>query len=185
MQLRRTELDGVVVIEPKVFEDERGFFYESWSASRYAEVGLPDRFVQDNVSSSRRGSLRGLHLQSPPFAQGKLVWVLEGEVFDVAVDLRVGSKTFGRWVGEMLSAENRRQLYVPPGFAHGFCVTSERALFAYKCTEYYTPSAELSVLWNDPAIGIEWPIADPVLSKRDALGLKLADVPRERLARVE
>ena len=170
-----------MVIEPAVFQDGRGFFYESWSARKYEELGLPAQFVQDNVSRSGRGTLRGLHLQSPPHGQGKLVHVLEGEVFDVAVDVRVGSPTFGQWVGETLSAENHRQLYVPPGFAHGFCVLSEHALFAYKCTQYYAPQAELSVLWNDPAIGIEWPLRDPMLSKKDVAGLPLAQVPRERL----
>jgi dTDP-4-dehydrorhamnose 3,5-epimerase len=183
MQVRKTELDGVVVIEPRVFEDARGYFYESWSAQRYAELGVPAQFVQDNISRSRRGTLRGLHLQSPPHGQGKLVFVLEGEVFDVAVDVRVGSPTFGRSTGQTLSAQNRRQMYVPPGFAHGFCVVSEEALFAYKCTEYYAPAAELSVLWNDPEIGIAWPIDSPVLSKKDAAGIPLRDVPRARLPR--
>ena len=184
MQVHKTKLDGVLLIEPRVFEDERGFFFESWSAQRYAELGLPERFVQDNVSRSRRGTLRGLHMQSPPFGQGKLVYVLEGEVFDVAVDVRVGSPTFGQWVGETLSAQNHRQMYVPPGFAHGFCVVSEQALFAYKCTEVYAPEAEISVLWNDPAIGVEWPIPDPVLSKRDAAGTPFAAVPHDRLPRI-
>jgi dTDP-4-dehydrorhamnose 3,5-epimerase len=183
MRVHRTELDGVLVIEPRVFEDERGYFFETWSAQRYAELGLPSAFVQDNVSRSGRGTLRGLHLQSPPHGQGKLVFVLEGEVFDVAVDVRVGSPTFGRFVSQMLSAQNRRQLYVPPGFAHGFCVVSEHALFAYKCTEYYAPAAELSVLWNDPEIGIAWPIAAPVLSRRDAAGTPLREVAPDRLAR--
>ena len=183
MQVHRTELDGVVLIEPRVFEDERGYFFESWAGRRYAEHGLPSEFVQDNVSRSCRGTLRGLHLQSPPHGQGKLVFVLEGEVFDVAVDVRLGSPTFGRWVGQMLSGSNRRQLYIPPGFAHGFCVVSEQALFAYKCTTYYAPAAELSVLWNDPEIGIEWPVASPVLSKRDAAGTPLRQVAHDRLPR--
>lgn len=185
MQVHETKLGGVVVIEPRVFEDERGYFFESWAAQRYAEHGLPAEFVQDNVSRSKRGTLRGLHLQSPPVGQGKLVFVLEGEVFDVAVDMRVDSPTFGQWVGETLSARNRRQLYVPPGFAHGFCVLSEEALFAYKCTAYYSPAAEVSVQWNDPEIGIAWPIKSPVLSKRDAAGTPLRAVPRERLPRME
>jgi dTDP-4-dehydrorhamnose 3,5-epimerase len=183
MRVHKTELDGVVVIEPRVFEDERGYFYESWSAQRYAELGVSAQFVQDNVSRSRRGTLRGLHLQSPPHEQGKLVFVLEGEVFDVAVDVRVGSPTFGRSTSQTLSAQNRRQMYVPPGFAHGFCVVSEEALFAYKCTSYYAPAAEVSVLWNDPEIGIAWPIDSPVLSKKDAAGTPLRDVARERLPR--
>ena len=185
MRVRKTELDGVVVIEPRVFEDQRGYFFESWAARRYAEHGLPANFVQDNVSRSRRGTLRGLHLQSPPLGQGKLVYVLEGEVFDVAVDVRVGSPTFGRWTAETLSASNRRQLYLPPGFAHGFCVVSEEALFVYKCTEYYAPEAEVSVLWNDPAIGIAWPLGEPVLSQRDGAARPLAEIPRERLPHME
>ena len=185
MRVEKTKLDGVVVVEPRVFEDERGFFYESWSGARYGEHGLSASFVQDNVSRSRRGTLRGLHLQSPPQGQGKLVFVLEGEVFDVAVDVRVGSPTFGQWVGQTLSAQNRRQMYVPPGFAHGFCVLSEHALFAYKCTAYYAPAAEISVLWNDPEIGVDWPIDAPVLSKRDAAGIPLREVARERLPRMD
>jgi dTDP-4-dehydrorhamnose 3,5-epimerase len=183
MKVEKTKLAGVMLIEPDVFKDPRGFFFESWSARKYEGLGLPSAFVQDNVSRSARGTLRGLHLQSPPQGQGKLVYVLEGEVFDVAVDVRVGSPTFGQWVGEVLSAENHRQLYLPPGFAHGFCVLSESALFAYKCTEYYAPTAEVSVLWNDPKIGIEWPVREPLLSKRDAAGTPLADVPHDRLPR--
>jgi dTDP-4-dehydrorhamnose 3,5-epimerase len=185
MRVHETKLAGVVVIEPHVFGDERGFFFESWSERRYVEQGLPVVFVQDNVSRSRCGTLRGLHLQSPPMEPGKLVYVLEGEVFDVVVDVRLGSASFGRWVGETLSARNHRQLYVPPGFAHGFCVLSEHALFAYKCTQYYSPAAELSVLWNDPRIGVAWPIDNPVLSKRDAAGVPLDQVPHERLPRLE
>jgi dTDP-4-dehydrorhamnose 3,5-epimerase len=185
MKVTETPLAGVLAIEPDVFADPRGFFFESWSAKKYAELGLPQAFVQDNVSRSARGILRGLHLQSPPFGQGKLVYVLEGEVFDVAVDARLGSPTFGKWTGSVLSAENHRQLYVPPGFAHGFCVLSESALFAYKCTEYYAPAAELSVLWNDPQIGIDWPLREPMLSKKDAAGIPLAQVPHDRLARFE
>jgi dTDP-4-dehydrorhamnose 3,5-epimerase len=183
MKVAQTKLEGVLAIEPDVFGDPRGFFFESWSARKYAELGLPSAFVQDNVSRSSRGILRGLHLQSPPRGQGKLVYVLEGEVFDVAVDVRVGSPTFGQWTSEILSAENHRQLYVPPGFAHGFCVVSEQALFAYKCTEYYAPEAEISVLWNDPALAIDWPLREPLLSKRDASGVPLAQVERERLPR--
>jgi dTDP-4-dehydrorhamnose 3,5-epimerase len=183
MKLLPTRLPDVVLIEPDVFKDPRGFFLESWSARKYAELGIATPFVQDNVSRSCRGTLRGLHLQSPPLGQGKLVYVLEGEVFDVAVDVRAGSPSFGRWTGEILSSDNNRQLYVPPGFAHGFCVLSESALFAYKCTDYYAPAAEVSVLWNDPAIGIDWPLQDPLLSKRDAAGTPLAEVQRERLPR--
>jgi dTDP-4-dehydrorhamnose 3,5-epimerase len=182
MKVTPTPLSGVVAIEPKVFGDARGFFLETWHRERYAELGVSRDFVQDNVSRSQKGILRGLHLQNP-FAQGKLVQVFEGEVFDVAVDVRFGSPTFGKWVGERLSGENKRQLYIPEGFAHGFCVLSEHALFVYKCTELYHPETELTIAWNDPALAIDWPIANPTLSGKDQAGLKLADVPRERLPR--
>ena len=180
MKVEQTALPGVLVLEPKVFGDARGFFMETWNRSRYAEAGLPGEFVQDNVSYSRHGVLRGLHYQSPR-AQGKLVHVLEGEVFDVAVDVRVGSPTFGRWAGATLSAQNRRQLWIPPGFAHGFCVTGETALFCYKCTELYAPEHEGSILWNDPAIGIAWPLEHPTLSAKDAAAPPLAAVSPARL----
>jgi len=180
MKVERTALPGVLILEPKVFGDARGFFMETWNRSRYAEAGLPGEFVQDNVSYSRHGVLRGLHYQSPR-AQGKLVHVLEGEVFDVAVDVRVGSPTFGRWAGATLSAQNRRQLWIPPGFAHGFCVTGETALFCYKCTELYAPEHDGSILWNDPAIGIAWPLEHPTLSAKDAAAPPLAAVSPARL----
>ena len=182
MQATPTALPEVLRIEPKVFGDARGYFFETWHRERYAELGLPREFVQDNLSRSQRGILRGLHLQEP-YAQGKLVQVLEGAVFDVAVDVRVGSPTFGRWVSEVFSAENHRQLWVPPGFAHGFCVTSEAAVLSYKCTELYHPETELSVAWNDPGLAIPWPVQEPVLSKKDAAALRLADIPTERLPR--
>jgi dTDP-4-dehydrorhamnose 3,5-epimerase len=185
MRVLPTKLEGLVIIEPDVFGDDRGYFLESWSQRRFAEAGIDQPFVQDNLSRSSRGTLRGLHLQSPPHGQGKLVHVLEGEVFDVAVDVRVDSPTFGQWIGATLSAQNHRQVYVPPGFAHGFCVTSEYALFAYKCTQGYAPASELCVLWNDPALGIEWPVREPLLSKKDALGVPLAAAPRDRLPRME
>jgi dTDP-4-dehydrorhamnose 3,5-epimerase len=181
MKVTPTALPEVLLIEPAVFGDARGYFYESWSGRRFEEQGLPLMFVQDNVSRSQRGILRGLHLQSPPSAQGKLVSVLLGEVYDVAVDARAGSPSFGKFIAERLSAENKRQLYIPPGFAHGFVVTSDEAIFTYKCTAYYDPKLELSVLWNDPALGIPWPVEAPGLSGKDAAGLRLADVPRERL----
>lgn len=180
MKVLKTELEGVLIVEPKVFGDARGFFFESWSQSRYAEAGLPGRFVQDNLSKSSKGILRGLHLQHPR-GQGKLVQVLAGEVFDVAVDVRVGSPAFGRWVGVTISGDNHRQVYIPPGFAHGFCVLSEEALFAYKCTETYDREAELGVLWNDPALGIEWPVTDPLLSEKDTAFPVLADISVDRL----
>ena len=182
MDVTPTALPEVLRIDPKVFVDARGYFHETWQRERYAALGVPREFVQDNISRSQRGILRGLHLQEP-YGQGKLVQVLDGEVFDVAVDVRFGSPTYGRWVSELLSSENHRQLYIPPGFAHGFCVTSESALLHYKCTEQYHPETELSVAWNDPGLGIDWPVTDPVLSKKDAAARPLAEVPPERLPR--
>ncbi|QYJ16108.1 dTDP-4-dehydrorhamnose 3,5-epimerase [Rubrobacter xylanophilus DSM 9941] len=180
MRVLETELPGVLLVEPDVFGDERGFFMESWSGRRYREAGLPECFVQDNLSFSRRGVLRGLHFQHPR-GQGKLVSVLQGEVFDVAVDVRRGSPTFGRWVGVSLSEANKRQLYIPPGFAHGFVVLSEAALFFYKCTEYYAPECERTVLWNDPEIGIGWPVEEPVLSEKDQEAPTLREMPPAHL----
>src|SRR3989338_2589456 len=182
MQIINTALPGVLIIEPKVFGDQRGFFMETWNQANYAAAGIPDTFVQDNLSLSKKGTLRGLHFQNPN-AQGKLVYVLQGEVFDVAVDIRHGSPTFGQSVSIVLSADNKRQLYIPPGFAHGFCVTSETALFAYKCTDKYNPRAEASVLWNDPALNIEWPTDNPELSTKDIQGIRLAALPVDRLPR--
>jgi dTDP-4-dehydrorhamnose 3,5-epimerase len=180
MNIEATCLPGVLLIKPEVFGDARGFFLESWNRRRYAEAGLDRDFVQDNLSFSRRGILRGLHFQNPG-PQGKLVQVLRGEVFDVAVDIRVGSPSFGQWYGTVLSEENHHQLYVPENFAHGFCVTSETALFAYKCTDFYRPANEHSLLWNDPDIGIAWPIDSPELSAKDQAGRRLQDFPPESL----
>lgn len=173
-------LPEVILIEPAVFGDARGFFVETWSQRRYAEAGIDALFVQDNVSLSRMGILRGLHLQYPN-SQGKLVQVLSGEVFDVAVDVRQGSPNFGKSTTAYLSAENHRQFWIPPGFAHGFLVTSETALFQYKCTAYYSPADELSIRWDDPDLGIEWPMKDPILSGKDSSALCLKDVPESRL----
>ncbi len=180
MNILKCELAGLLIIEPKVFGDARGFFLESWNRQRYREAGLDLDFVQDNVSLSRRGTLRGLHFQNPK-AQGKLLQVLLGEVFDVAVDLRRSSPTFGRWHALTLSGENKRQFYVPPGFAHGFYVVSETALFQYKCTELYSPKDELTLKWDDPEIGIVWPDPQPLLSEKDKKGLPLRQMPAERL----
>lgn len=180
MNVTRCDIAGLLIIEPKVFGDARGFFLETWNEQRYREVGLDLHFVQDNLSSSRRGTLRGLHYQNPK-AQGKLVWVIEGEVFDVAVDLRRCSPTFGRWHGLNLSGKNRLQFYVPRGFAHGFAVLSETAVFAYKCTELYSPKDELTLSWNDPDVGVKWPFHDPVLSEKDKKGVRLKDLPADRL----
>jgi dTDP-4-dehydrorhamnose 3,5-epimerase len=175
MKVVETRLAGVLILEPRVFRDDRGHFLESWNSARYAEHGIPERFVQDNLSVSRRGVLRGLHFQYPS-PQGKLVSAVQGAVFDVAVDLRKGSPTFGEWVGVELSQENHRQMWIPEGFAHGFQVTSESALFTYKCTEYYAPEHEGSLRWNDPDLAIEWPIPEPVLSSKDADAPLLRDL---------
>jgi dTDP-4-dehydrorhamnose 3,5-epimerase len=177
MTIKETGLPGVIVLEPKVFRDDRGFFMETYQRERYLEAGIPYEFVQDNLSRSTYGTLRGLHLQHPT-DQAKLVSVLEGEVFDVAVDVREGSPSYGRWHGERLSAENARQMLVPPGFAHGFCVVSEVALFSYKCSAPYSPKDELSVAWNDPEIGIQWPVANPTLSPKDTAAPTLKEMPR-------
>lgn len=179
MKVITSHLEGALILEPRVFGDARGFFMESWNARRYREAGIDEQFVQDNVSRSVRGVLRGLHLQHPQ-GQGKLVQVLEGEVFDVAVDIRKGSPTYGQWEGVALSGENHRQFYIPPGFAHGFCVLSDTALFSYKCTEFYAPENEVSIRWDDPEIGIDWPIDSPVLSPKDANGVLLRDLPAHR-----
>lgn len=180
MHVIETNLPGVLIIEPKVFGDARGYFFETWQQARYAAIGIKENFVQDNISYSARGVLRGLHYQNPN-TQGKLVTVLQGEVFDVAVDIRVGSPKFGQWTGVYLSGENHRQLWVPPGFAHGFCVTSETAYFSYKCTDVYTPQAEGGIIWNDSDIGIEWPLADVVLSDKDKVYVKLRDISFDKL----
>jgi len=184
MKVEAGTIPGLRIIEPAVFGDRRGFFMESYSRDRYAEAGLPHEFVQDNVSVSDQGILRGLHLQHPN-DQGKLCFVLEGEVFDVAVDVRVGSPTFGRWEGVTLSSENKRQLYVPPGFAHGFCVISERAMFSYKCTDFYSAPNEIGIAWDDPEIGIDWPIQSPQLSAKDGQNRPLRDIPADRLPSYE
>ncbi|MBN2513223.1 MAG: dTDP-4-dehydrorhamnose 3,5-epimerase [Sedimentisphaerales bacterium] len=177
-----TAIPDAIILEPKVFGDARGFFVETYSAKRYAEAGIPETFVQDNISFSQRGVLRGLHFQNPN-GQGKLVQVLQGEVYDVAVDIRLGSPTFSRWVGVILSAENKRQFFIPAGFAHGFCVLSETALFHYKCTEYYAPANEGGIAWNDTDIGIEWPMLQPTLSAKDSAFGPLKNYPVERLPR--
>ncbi|MBI3865419.1 MAG: dTDP-4-dehydrorhamnose 3,5-epimerase [Planctomycetia bacterium] len=173
MQFVSTELQGIVVIEPKVFEDERGFFLETFHRPRFAAAGIDVEFVQDNHSRSRQGVLRGLHYQLTR-PQGKLVRVVRGSVLDVAVDLRRSSPTFGRWFGCELSESNRRQVYIPPGFAHAFCVTSDVADVIYKCTEVYVPQDERTLLWSDPALGIKWPVANPIVSAKDERGVPLS-----------
>lgn len=175
MKVTPQSIPEVLLIEPQVFGDARGFFKETFHAERYSAAGITLRFVQDNLSRSRKGILRGLHLQNPR-PQGKLVSVLEGEVFDVAVDVRVGSPTFGKWVSAVLSGDNHHQLWVPPGFAHGFAVTSESAVFFYKCTDLYEPKSELGVAFDDPALGIPWPVKEPLLSEKDKKNLPLAQI---------
>jgi dTDP-4-dehydrorhamnose 3,5-epimerase len=180
MNIVAGELPGVRIIEPDVFGDARGFFLETWNRARYAAAGLDVEFVQDNLSFSAQGILRGLHFQSPN-PQGKLVQVLQGEVLDVVVDLRRSSPQFGKWEAIGLSAENKRQVYVPPGCAHGFAVVSPAALFHYKCTSLYSPKDEMTLLWNDPDLGIRWPLTNPQLSAKDQKGLRLRDIPPDRL----
>ncbi len=182
MKVVPTDLDGVQIIEPKVFRDHRGFFLETYHEKRYREAGIPSRFVQDNLSFSVRGTLRGLHYQLR-HPQAKLVQVLTGEIFDVAVDLRPGSRTFGRWTGVYLSGDNQRQLFIPEGFAHGFCVLSETAYFSYKCSDLYTPGDEGGIFWADPEIGIDWPVSDPIISEKDMALPKLHTCPPEKLPR--
>ena len=171
MRIEETSLPGVLLLEPKVFGDARGFFLETFRRQTFEQAGIPGEFVQDNLSQSCRGTLRGLHYQirNP---QGKLVQVFAGEIFDVAVDLRKNSPTFGRWTGATLSGDNHLQLWIPPGFAHGFCVLSESALMFYKCTDTYHPEHERTLMWNDPGVGIDWPLnGEPVLSEKDQRGL--------------
>jgi dTDP-4-dehydrorhamnose 3,5-epimerase len=176
VKVTATELPGVLLIEPRVHRDARGFFLETHHQQRYREHGIPGPFVQDNHSHSLHATLRGLHAQLGERPQGKLVRAVEGEMFDVAVDIRRGSPTFARWVGVTLSGDNFRQLYIPPGFAHGFCVLSNRVHVEYKCTDYYSPDHEMTVAWDDPEIGIAWPIAEPVLSPKDAGAPALRDL---------
>ncbi len=178
MRVVKCELSEVLLVEPDIFEDARGWFFETFHAQRYAALGIPGPFVQDNVSHSVRGTLRGLHYQLRQ-PQGKLVMVLEGEAFDVAVDIRKGSPTFGKWMGVQLSSKNKRQLYIPPGFAHGFCVLSETAGFVYKCTDFYSPQDERGIIWNDPTLGIRWPVSAPLLSTKDQAYKTLADMSSE------
>ena len=183
MKITETDLPGCLVIEPRVFGDDRGFFYESFNLDRFAEHGLAPAFVQGNVSFSQRGVLRGLHYQWPK-PQGKYVTVLQGEVWDVAVDIRRGSPTFGRWTAVVLNADNRRHFWIPPGFAHGFAVLSETALFSYLCTETYDAVADAAIRWDDPALAIDWPVSLPSLSPKDAAAPLLAEIPVERLPHV-
>jgi dTDP-4-dehydrorhamnose 3,5-epimerase len=180
MDVVQVDLPGVLLIRPRVFRDDRGSFLETWRRERYADVGLPETFVQDNAAVSTRGVLRGLHYQHP-HPQGKLVMTLHGEVFDVAVDIRTGSPHFGRWFGTTLSEENGHQLWIPEGFAHGYAVLTDTAVFAYKCTTTYHAEGDAAVAWNDPDIGIRWPIPEPHLSPKDAAAPRLRDMDPDRL----
>jgi dTDP-4-dehydrorhamnose 3,5-epimerase len=180
MKVVQTSLPGAVVIEPQVFGDPRGFFYESYNQAKYVAAGITASFVQSNVSRSSKGVLRGLHYQWPN-PQGKLVSVLEGEVYDVAVDIRRGSPTFGQWAGVMLTADNHRHFWIPEGFAHGFCVLSDYATFTYQCTALYDAKADASIRWDDASLGIDWPISEPQLSEKDLKAPLLADVAADRL----
>ncbi|HEY9721582.1 MAG TPA: dTDP-4-dehydrorhamnose 3,5-epimerase [Oscillatoriaceae cyanobacterium] len=180
MNVVQTALPGVVILEPKVFGDARGFFLETYRENTYREAGIPQRFVQANHSRSRRGVLRGLHYQLVQ-PQGKLVSVARGQVFDVAVDVRRGSPTFGQWVSCLLDDETHRQMYIPPGFAHGFAVVSEVADFLYQCTDYYHPNSEAGIAWNDPDLAITWPELDTVLSEKDLNNPRLKDQSEDRL----
>ncbi len=178
MKFIPTDLPGVIIIEPQVYRDERGFFLETYHREKYGKGGIDVSFIQDNHSRSVRGAVRGLHAQLR-HPQGKLIRVIEGEIYDVALDIRRGSPNFGQWVGVWLSAENFKQVYVPPGFAHGFCVTSEVAQVEYKCTDFYDPTSEISVQWNDPNLGIDWPadiVATPILSKKDIAAKQLREL---------
>ena len=169
MKTIQTEIEGLLIIEPKIFSDPRGFFTETYQKDRYHGIGIDNEFIQDNLSKSGQGTLRGLHYQLPPFQQSKLVQVIQGEVFDVAVDIRKNSATFGYYHSIVLSEEKKNQFYIPKGFAHGFCVLSETAIFQYKCDNLYAPEYERGILWSDPQLKIPWPIAQPILSDKDEL----------------
>ncbi len=180
MEITATKLPGVLIIQPHVFEDQRGFFMETYHRKKYAEGGLDLSFVQDNLSYSTIGTLRGLHYQYPN-AQAKLVQTIKGEIFDVAVDIRRGSSAFGKWTGAYRSDENKRQFFIPEGFAHGFCVISDTASVVYKCTDFYAPESEKGIIWSDSDIGIEWPVKEPCLSPKDSQYPCLKDIPPDNL----
>ena len=181
MKIIKTELDGVLIIEPDVFPDSRGFFFESYSEKKYSENGFDYKFVQDNISKSVKGTIRGLHYQVSEFAQGKLCQVILGKVYDVAVDVRFGSPTFGKYFGVELSGENHLQYWLPPGFAHGFSVLSDEAIFMYKCTNYYSKKDERAILFNDEEIGIDWKVETPIISPKDLLAKKFKEIEKDFL----
>lgn len=180
MKIITSFIEGILIIEPKIFKDKRGFFMETYNQARYNESGINATFVQDNLSYSQKNTLRGLHFQIK-HPQAKLIQVISGVIFDVAVDLRPGSATFGKWTGFYLSSENRRQVFIPEGFAHGFCVLSEFALFHYKCSDFYAKDDEGGIIWSDPDIGIEWPVENPIISEKDKQYHKLSDLTAHEL----
>lgn len=180
MNIITTSLEGILIIEPRVFEDNRGFFMETYNQNKYQKSGINRLFVQDNLSYSVRGTLRGLHFQIK-HPQAKLVQVIKGEIFDVAVDIRKGSPTFGKWTGVVLSAQNKRQMFIPEGFAHGFCVISETAYFLYKCSDFYAPDDEGGIIWSDPDIGIDWVVKNPIISEKDKHYPRLCELLPEQL----
>ncbi len=179
MKFTKTEIDGLLIVEPDVFKDDRGYFFESFAEKKYKEAGINYPFVQDNISKSVKGTIRGLHYQVGEFAQGKLCQVITGEVLDVAVDVRFGSPTFGKYVGVVLSEENRKQFWLPPGFAHGFAVMSEIAIFHYKCTSYYSKKDERAILYNDPQLNINWGVSSPIVSPKDLVGNNFKDIEQD------
>lgn len=180
MKITTSPIEGILIIEPKIFNDKRGFFMETYNQARYNESGINATFVQDNLSYSQKNTLRGLHFQIK-HPQAKLIQVISGEIFDVAVDLRPGFATFGKWTGFYLSSENRRQVFIPEGFAHGFCVLSESALFHYKCSDFYAQDDEGGIIWSDPDIGIEWPVQNPIISEKDKQYHKLSNLTADEL----
>lgn len=184
MKITNTSLDDILIVEPEAYTDSRGFFMELFHQARYTQSGLPQHFIQDNLSFSVQNTLRGLHYQIHK-AQAKLVQAITGEIFDVAVDIRAGSPSFGKWTGTILSAENKRQMFIPEGFAHGFCVVSETAHVLYKCSDYYTPEDEGGIFWADPGIGIDWPVKHPILSEKDNRFQYLSDILPEKLPCLE
>ncbi|MDL2297784.1 dTDP-4-dehydrorhamnose 3,5-epimerase [Synergistaceae bacterium OttesenSCG-928-D05] len=180
MEIQVSAFPGLLFIKPKIFGDSRGWFYESWNKAQYECIGITENFVQDNISFSSKSVLRGLHYQKP-YSQGKLVSVLHGEVWDVVVDLRKSAPSFGKWQGFTLTGEKKEQLYVPEGFAHGFCVLSETALFQYKCTDKYSPESEHGIIWNDPSLQIPWPVDAPIISEKDSHHPKILELTDELL----
>lgn len=179
MKVEKTFIEGLLIIKPDVFEDPRGYFFESFNKSRYNEIGINDEFVQDNVSKSSRDTIRGLHYQAGEFAQGKLCMVLHGSVIDVAVDIRFGSPTFGKYFSIELSGKNKNQIWIPPGFAHGFAVTSDNTIFTYKCTSHYNRVSERTIIYNDDDLNIDWQIDTPIVSEKDLKGIPFTDIEKD------